>query len=191
MPKVSDSYREARRDEIARAALRCIERSGFNDATIADIVRESGLSAGAIYSNFTNKGELARYIVAHFLGVRREELEAAGRRGEVRSPRELLEFMLAAYREAAVHGVVPLQFWAAAAVDGMLRGQLDDTIGEIRSSLTVAVTPWVAAQPEPPETAQVVRGIMGLAQGYITFITVTGKIELDDYLVGVALVTRT
>jgi AcrR family transcriptional regulator len=188
MPKVSDSYREARRDEIARAALRCIERSGFSDATIADIVRESGLSAGAIYSNFTNKAELARYIVAHFLGVRREELEAAGRRGEIRSPRELLLFMLAAYQDADVHGAVPLQFWAAAAVDPQLRAQLDETIDGIRSSLAVAIAPWAAAQPEPPEVARVVRGIMGLAQGYITFVTVTQGVDLDEYLAGVGLV---
>ncbi|MBN9180063.1 MAG: TetR family transcriptional regulator, partial [Microbacterium sp.] len=70
MPKVSERYREARRDEIAQAALRCLERNGVRDTSIADIVAESGLSTGAIYSHFRNKAELARYIVGRFLSVR-------------------------------------------------------------------------------------------------------------------------
>lgn len=182
MPRVSASYREARRDEIARAAVRCIERAGLGDTTIADIVRESGLSAGSIYSNFTNKAELARYIVAQFLGVRREEVEAAGRRGEIRTPRELLARMLSSFREEDVPVAVPLQFWAAAAVDPGLREELHRTISGIRASLTIAVAPWAAAQPEPRDVDEVVRGIMGLAQGYLTYAVVTESLDLAAYL---------
>ena len=75
MPRVSENYRRARRDEIARAAIRCLERKGVHDTSIADIVEESGLSTGAIYSHFTSKSELARYIVAEFLFPRLHELE--------------------------------------------------------------------------------------------------------------------
>ena len=35
MPRVSDDYRRARRDEIARAAIRCLERKGVHDTSIA------------------------------------------------------------------------------------------------------------------------------------------------------------
>src|SRR6187402_3962293 len=98
MPKVTEKYREARRDEIALAAIRCLERKGVRETSIADIVAESGLSTGAIYSHFTNKGELARYIIAEFIYPR---LDAMAGAGEVRTPRQIVELMLAAVTENA------------------------------------------------------------------------------------------
>src|SRR6478735_3808957 len=99
MPKVTAAYRDARRDEIARAAIRCLERKGVRDTSIADIVEESGLSTGAIYSHFTNKAELARYIVGRFLILKIDALEAAGRRGEVKHPRVVLAEMLRTFTD--------------------------------------------------------------------------------------------
>ena len=49
MPKVSQEHRDARRAQILRAAAACFERKGYQRTTMADIIRESGLSAGAIY----------------------------------------------------------------------------------------------------------------------------------------------
>jgi len=186
MPRVTESYREARRDEIARAAVRCIERSGLSETTIADIVRESGLSAGALYSHFTNKAELARYVVARFLGVRREEIEAAGRSGRLLAPREILRMMLAAFVEpdAIVTPMLPLQFWAAASFDPGLREELDRTVRDISASLRVAVRPWTEARRR--ELDDVVRGMMSLAQGYITHVAIFGPRTVDDYLDAVA-----
>ncbi|MEN2741073.1 TetR family transcriptional regulator [Microbacterium sp. X-17] len=182
MPRVTDAYREARREEIALAALRCIERSGLNETTVADIVRESGLSAGAIYSHFTNKAELARYIVGHFLGMRREEIEAAGRRGELLAPREILRTMLAGFVDAEgfVRPMVPLQFWAASTVDPGLREELDRTVAEIATSISIAVRPWSEARGRTLD--DVVRGMMSLAQGYITHVAIFGPRTVDEYL---------
>ena len=53
MPKVSEQHREARRDQIVDAALRCFSRKGFQRTSMADIIAESGLSAGAIYGTST------------------------------------------------------------------------------------------------------------------------------------------
>ena len=96
MPRVSDDYRRARRDEIARAAIRCLERKGVHDTSIADIVEESGLSTGAIYSHFSSKSELARYIVAEYLFPRLHDLE---RSADVRAPREILQSMLKVFSD--------------------------------------------------------------------------------------------
>ena len=54
MPKVTDEYRIAKREEIADAALRAFRRKGFQGASMADIIAESGLSAGAIYGHFAS-----------------------------------------------------------------------------------------------------------------------------------------
>jgi AcrR family transcriptional regulator len=64
MPKVSKQYLEARCSEILDASVVCFARSGFHKATMRDIVRESGLSAGAIYNLFSSKQEIIAAIAA-------------------------------------------------------------------------------------------------------------------------------
>src|SRR6202012_4992101 len=58
MPKVKPETLAARRGEILQAAETCFARQGFHQTTIQDVIRESGLSAGCIYSHFANKEEL-------------------------------------------------------------------------------------------------------------------------------------
>jgi len=62
MPRVSQAYLAARRDEILAAAISCFARSGLHRATMQDIVRESGLSPGAIYNYFSSKDEIVEAI---------------------------------------------------------------------------------------------------------------------------------
>jgi AcrR family transcriptional regulator len=189
MPKVSEEYREARRDEIARAALRVLERKGVRDTSIADIVEESGLSTGAIYSHFTNKGELARYIVGRYLLPRLDGLEAAGARGDVLPPREALRAMLGVFDEAGLKAALVLQFWGEAMVEPGLREQLVTTAGRLRGSLEIAIGPWAAAQAGNDEeaaalAASAARSIAALAQGYIANVAVFGPRGIDDYIAG-------
>jgi AcrR family transcriptional regulator len=47
-----------RRAEILEAALRCFNRTGYNNTSMDDIVRESGLSKGTLYWHFKNKQDL-------------------------------------------------------------------------------------------------------------------------------------
>jgi len=61
--------------KVTEAALRVLQRNGVAETSIAQIVEESGLSAGAIYVNFDNKAELARYIASRLLSWRIETIE--------------------------------------------------------------------------------------------------------------------
>lgn len=193
MPKVSDEYREARRDEIARAALRVLERNGVRDTSIADIVKESGLSTGAIYSHFSTKTELARYVVGRFLLPRLDELEAAGARGEVMTPREALRGMLSVFAESGLSTSLVLQFWGEAMVEPGLREEMLRTAGRLRSALTLAIGPWARGQRADAATADALavdtaRSIVALAQGYIANTAVFGPREVEEYLAGTAAV---
>jgi len=80
MPKVSEAYREARRDEIARAAIQRLSKQGFSGTSMSDIIDESGMSAGAIYSHFASKAEIAQHVARMVVGTRAEELVAGERR---------------------------------------------------------------------------------------------------------------
>jgi AcrR family transcriptional regulator len=62
MPKVSQSHLDARRQQILDAAIECFSRQGFHPTTMQDIIRESGLSSGAIYTYFASKEELIEAI---------------------------------------------------------------------------------------------------------------------------------
>jgi AcrR family transcriptional regulator len=58
MPRVSEAHELEVRRRIVRAALQVFAEHGFHQATMQDIVRQSGLSVGAIYTYFKSKDEL-------------------------------------------------------------------------------------------------------------------------------------
>jgi AcrR family transcriptional regulator len=62
MPKISDEKRQARKVQILDAATRCFARDGFHRTSMEDIVRESGLSPGAIYCYFRSKHDMVEAI---------------------------------------------------------------------------------------------------------------------------------
>jgi len=58
MPKITQTQRDARRQQILDAALRCFSRDGFHTTTTAGIVRESGVSQGTLYLYFATKDDI-------------------------------------------------------------------------------------------------------------------------------------
>lgn len=58
MPKVTPEHEQRRREQILVAALTCFSRQGYRATSMDDIVQESGLSVGAIYTYFASKEEL-------------------------------------------------------------------------------------------------------------------------------------
>jgi AcrR family transcriptional regulator len=64
MPKVTDAHRQARRQQILRAAFTCFGREGFHATTMQDICDEAELSPGAVYNYFDGKADIIRAIAA-------------------------------------------------------------------------------------------------------------------------------
>ena len=58
MPKISPAHEQQRRQQILAAAQACFARQGYRATSMDDVVRESGLSVGAIYSYFPSKEDL-------------------------------------------------------------------------------------------------------------------------------------
>lgn len=63
VPKMPDAHLAARRDQILTAAMRRFANGGFHSTGMAEVIAESGLSAGAVYRYFASKEELIRAIV--------------------------------------------------------------------------------------------------------------------------------
>lgn len=68
MPRVSEEYLTEKQDQVLDAAVRCFAAGGFHATGMADIIRESGLSAGSVYRYYKSKDELIAAIITRLLG---------------------------------------------------------------------------------------------------------------------------
>ncbi|MFI9464184.1 TetR/AcrR family transcriptional regulator [Streptomyces xiamenensis] len=66
MARVSQEHLDARRRQIVEGAARCFARDGFHATSMQDVLKETGLSAGAVYRYFPSKDAI---IVALALEV--------------------------------------------------------------------------------------------------------------------------
>lgn len=62
MARVSQEHLDARRRQILDGAARCFARDGFHATSMQDVLKEVGLSAGAVYRYFTGKEDLIAAI---------------------------------------------------------------------------------------------------------------------------------
>lgn len=73
---------EARRNQVLEAAMSCFARHGFHGASMAEIAREAGMSAGHIYNYFASKDAIIFGIVdrnvAHKLSLMQSMVEPPG-----------------------------------------------------------------------------------------------------------------
>ncbi|PZA08962.1 MULTISPECIES: TetR/AcrR family transcriptional regulator [unclassified Meiothermus] len=70
MPRVSEEHRIERKDQILQAAARCFAREGFHATSMAEVIAESGLSAGSVYRYYKSKDELIAAIVERYMSSR-------------------------------------------------------------------------------------------------------------------------
>jgi len=81
MPRVSEAHLAARRRQILEAARVCFLRNGFHATSMQDVIREAGLSVGAVYRYFPSKYELVTALAGQVVGnvtrVFREQIESA------------------------------------------------------------------------------------------------------------------
>lgn len=136
MPKVTEEHERKRRKQILSAAMACFARSGYRATSMEDIVRESGLSVGAIYTYFASKQELflalAEQRTAEILEAFRTIYERPGSMAEKnRDAVELFFDQMA--DELAPYCRVSFEFWTEAPKSDALqaeRARLCDSIRE-------------------------------------------------------------
>ncbi|MBO8157585.1 MAG: TetR/AcrR family transcriptional regulator [Bacillaceae bacterium] len=58
MPKVSEEYKEKKRNQILDSAMDCFAEKGYKNTTMDDIVKQSGMSKGALYNYFKSKEDI-------------------------------------------------------------------------------------------------------------------------------------
>jgi len=143
MPRLSDDTRRDRRDQIAAAALRCFVRDGFASTSMADIIAESGLSAGSIYSHFDSKAALLRHAIAEVLTARLESLQAGLDSRDRPTPAEVLDQLLLEQDEPfEATASLLLQVWSQVPFEQELARLASDAVTDLLDVVIGALAPW-------------------------------------------------
>ena len=173
MPRVSAAHEQEVRDRILSAAARVFSQKGYHSSTIADIVRESGLSVGAIYSHFSGKDELIR-LTCDELATRGLD-ELAHRLAPARTTAERLAIAVALYVETIDDydgdpGQVSLvQAWAEADREPGVREMLAARRERLAGAGQLLLRQGVLAGELPAglDVDAVTRGLLALLDGLL------------------------
>jgi AcrR family transcriptional regulator len=172
MPKVTEAHRTARRDEIIGAALRCFAAKGYQRTSMADVIEESGLSAGAIYGYFAGKQELFAAVAGRVLEARRGELDAQRAHGEPLAPGQVMATLIDGMRREPF-GHVIVQLWAEAAIDPEIGELVQAVLQRVRETVRQQLVEWASAEPgrvdgDPDEWAtRITPVVVGVAPGFM------------------------
>jgi AcrR family transcriptional regulator len=193
MPKVTAEYRESRKHEIAAAALRLFALKGFQATSMADIIAESGLSAGAIYGHFKGKDELIHSAIDDLLEFRLPTLDSGGTAAPI-APGELLRRILEGIQTDVTDIGLLLQVWAQAALDTSSREATDRVGTHIRAVLELYLFDWYRRKLDLPEAeatqaATLYAGLyLGILQGYVIQNAIFESFDREAYLAAASAV---
>ena len=195
MPKVSEAHREARRDQILDAAVACFLRRGVRATTMAEIIAESGLSAGAIYGYFDGKQELALAAVRREAAGRAADLEAAAGERAI-PPSRMLRIITEALGQRTSGLALVVQMWGEAASDPEFQQVSASAFAELGAMFAAHLARWMEQEgdlePDAAEDAaqRLLPVMLGLVQGLILQQTLVPEFDRERYLTGVDLILR-
>jgi AcrR family transcriptional regulator len=194
MPKISPSRREARREEILAAALDCFAENGFHQSGMAEIVRRSGMSHGAVYGYFHSKDDIIEAL-ADDRHSREAILNAAAASDDALAGLIALTRAYAASladpsielrRRVGVHG------WAEALRNPRVRARVVEGIDIPRSLIAGLVKRAQSAGRLAPDidADALARSLVALFQGFTLQVAWGEPVDLDACAEIVARVLR-
>jgi AcrR family transcriptional regulator len=188
VPKVTEQYREAKRDEITAAAIRTFASKGFAGTSMADIIAESGLSAGAIYGHFESKHDIMMAVAKHVIGSRVSDLRDYAAGGPAPSPAEVLAHMLPGMLGDIAQPTLLLQVWGQAMVEDGMRQLLWEVFRDLRETYQSYFEAWAVehdgldVDAARAWAARLLPLAIGLGQGFIVQSAVFDDFDPEAYL---------
>ena len=188
MPKVSREHMTARRNEILDAAQRVFARNGYRGSSVAQIIKESGLSAGAIYSYFPSKEDLFRAVVDKNFSLRTSQM-AREPGAPPRSAGQLVIDLIGVLEEP-IFTIAP-QVWAEAATEAHAQEVVAGLMKGVVGAFVPELEQWAEAHPDriagnPREWAAAVAPVMvAVVPGFIIQRMANPDIDVQAFLDGV------
>ncbi|MDQ0983170.1 TetR/AcrR family transcriptional regulator [Streptomyces sp. V2I9] len=188
MARVSQEHLDARRRQILDGAARCFARNGFHGTSMQDVLKEVGLSAGAVYRYFPGKDDIIAAITEETFGVIRGAFEEAARMTPPPTPDALLARVLGGVLAGQVHGLerrtfaaLVVQLWSETLRDRRLAALLDDGYAAMRGVWAHLVDAYrsagILASDVPSD--HVARTMIATAQGFIVQEALFGDVRPD------------
>lgn len=164
MPRVSQAYLDARRQQIIDAARARFASHGFAGTSMPDLVEASGLSIGAIYRYFKGKDEIVVAICEQASQAFPAELTAE-------SIHDFLQHIRTMAREED-HARLVAQIYAEAAISPPLAALVQQQLDELRTAVA-ALLP----NHEPAQAERIADAFVALCHGYSQQLAVRGDLD--------------
>ena len=188
MPKVTEEYRLARREEIIAGAVRAFARKGFAAASMADILEETGVSAGALYGHFKNKADLV-YEVAN--SVVSGRLVDAGRLLTLEplpSPGELVGILMRGVLAEITQPSLLVQLWGQAITEPEFLEVANRILTRMENAFQQHISLWQQREHGLSKEAADVVAVeqtplfISSCQGFILQLAIHQDFDIDEYL---------
>ena len=152
MPTYTEAQRLLRRRQITDAARRVFLQKSYTTATMADIVKETGLTEKAVAAHFETKEDVMREVAGILLAERAEAIEKASLRRPVVPPDDLLRELVAAM---GLRSLAPLRVhsWSVFLSDPELVGVIAEYAARQQALLAAYAQAWLEHVGLPPEEA--------------------------------------
>lgn len=197
MPKVTDEHRLARRAQIVAAARHCVLDEGFHKTTMADVIRESGLSAGAVYGYFKSKEEIVAAIAEDALSTVDEVFQKILATEETLTPLMALETALThvvsvAERPDGDVTRIAVQAWAEALRNPAIMATASGKYTQLRTNFEAVARRAQADGTVDPDTDPrcIAQVMFGLIPGFVLQRLLIGDVSLESYTAGLRALLR-
>lgn len=181
---------------IEEAALECARRKGVAEMSMADIIGESGLSAGAIYGYYKGKDEILAAMARRLVGGRVAILDEMAARSPMPHPAEaLLEFMDSVSGPLR-DGSLVVQIWGLATHSETIGSIARESYGQLTEHLAGYLEAWyqeargVDAEGGRQSAAAILPAVLALMQGWLFKVPLAGIKDDQQYLDSVATLLR-
>ena len=184
VPKISDLQRETRREQILEAALACFSENGFHQTGMADIVRRSGMSHGAVYVYFASKDDIIEALADD-----RHQSEAALNAvvRQAKDPVEALRALVRAYAgwlidpAGAPRRRVGINGWAEALRSERIHARVVEGIRIPRALIVGLVEQAQRMKLLPRELSAdaIARSLIAVFQGFVLQVTWGEDIDVE------------
>ncbi|MEU7581240.1 helix-turn-helix domain-containing protein [Streptomyces sp. NPDC041068] len=190
MARVSQEHLDARRRQILDGAALCFARNGFHATSMQDVLKEVGLSAGAVYRYFRGKDELITAIVSEVLADIGEIFESAARQSPPPPPDVLVVRVLAevldlrpGMREGARSSFprLMIQVWTETLRDEELSALIGDVYAKVRGSWMAIVEGYQEAgvmRADIPAD-HVARTMIAMVQGFAAQYALFDEVPIE------------
>ncbi|EPH46406.1 TetR/AcrR family transcriptional regulator [Streptomyces aurantiacus] len=190
MARVSQEHLDARRRQILDGAALCFARNGFHATSMQDVLKEVGLSAGAVYRYFSGKDELIHAIVSEVLGEIRAIFEEAARQTPPPPPDVLVGHafgqVLGLRPELAQDGRayfprLLVQAWTETLRNDELRALIQGGYDGVRAAWVRIVEGYQAAGMMRADVSadRVARTMIAVAQGFAAQVALIDDVPVD------------